>query len=247
MLRLGRSAPALRLLAERLLAFADAACATARSCCCRHTAHEDPAAQPAALAPTAPIDSDHPAVIAFAREHAVGADDRERAVALTYAVRDGARPLPHRPERRGHARQQRARARLRLVRAQAALLAAAARPPASRRAWLCRRAQPPQHRAAAPHGADRPVRLARLHRPVDRRPLGQGDAGLQPRCANASACCRWISTAAPTRSTTLRQGRQTATWSTSTSTAPSTTCRWIASSPTSRIRYPLWLHAARPR
>ena len=51
---------------------------------------------PAALAPTALIDSDHPAVIAFAREHAVGADDRERAVALTYAVRDGFRYDPYR-------------------------------------------------------------------------------------------------------------------------------------------------------
>ena len=61
-----------------------------------HCAHEDPAAQPAALAPTALIDSDHPAVIAFAREHAVGADDRERAVALTYAVRDGFRYDPYR-------------------------------------------------------------------------------------------------------------------------------------------------------
>ena len=51
---------------------------------------------PAALAPTALIDSDHPAVIAFAREHAAGADDRERAVALTYAVRDGFRYDPYR-------------------------------------------------------------------------------------------------------------------------------------------------------
>lgn len=48
---------------------------------------------PAHLAPTAAIDSDHPAVIAFAREHAPsaasGATVRERAVALSYAVRDG--------------------------------------------------------------------------------------------------------------------------------------------------------------
>ena len=38
----------------------------------------------------------HPAVIAFARQHAVGADDRERAVALTLAVRDGFRYDPYR-------------------------------------------------------------------------------------------------------------------------------------------------------
>ena len=50
----------------------------------------------ATLAPTALIDSNHPAVIAFARQHAVGADDRERAVALTLAVRDGFRYDPYR-------------------------------------------------------------------------------------------------------------------------------------------------------
>jgi transglutaminase-like putative cysteine protease len=40
------------------------------------------------------IDSDHPAVIAFAREHAKGATDLERAVSLYYAVRDGIRYNP---------------------------------------------------------------------------------------------------------------------------------------------------------
>lgn len=50
----------------------------------------------AALAPTALLDSDHPAVVDFARRHAVGADDRERAVALTCAVRDGFRYDPYR-------------------------------------------------------------------------------------------------------------------------------------------------------
>jgi transglutaminase-like putative cysteine protease len=50
----------------------------------------------ASLAPTALIDSDHPAVVAFAEAHAVGRDDRERAVALTLAVRDGFRYDPYR-------------------------------------------------------------------------------------------------------------------------------------------------------
>jgi transglutaminase-like putative cysteine protease len=50
----------------------------------------------ASLAPTALIDSDHPAVIAFARTHAQGADTRERAVALALAVRDGFRYDPYR-------------------------------------------------------------------------------------------------------------------------------------------------------
>ncbi|MEW5862462.1 MAG: transglutaminase family protein [Pseudomonadota bacterium] len=40
------------------------------------------------------IDSAHPAVAAFAREHARGATDGERAVALYYAVRDGIRYNP---------------------------------------------------------------------------------------------------------------------------------------------------------
>lgn len=51
---------------------------------------------PAALAPTALIDSDAPAVQAFASEHARGATDRERAVALYLAVRDGFRYDPYR-------------------------------------------------------------------------------------------------------------------------------------------------------
>ena len=48
------------------------------------------------LAPTPLIDSDNPEVIAFAKRHAQGADDRERAVALYYAVRDGFRYDPYR-------------------------------------------------------------------------------------------------------------------------------------------------------
>ena len=46
------------------------------------------------LAPARYIDSDHPEVAAFARAHALGADERERAVALYYAVRDGVRYNP---------------------------------------------------------------------------------------------------------------------------------------------------------
>ena len=51
---------------------------------------------PASLAPTALIDNDHAEVIAFAQRHAAGKDDRERAVALYYAVRDGFRYDPYR-------------------------------------------------------------------------------------------------------------------------------------------------------
>jgi len=40
------------------------------------------------------VDSGHPRIAAFARAHAAGADDRERAVALYYAVRDQVRYNP---------------------------------------------------------------------------------------------------------------------------------------------------------
>lgn len=49
----------------------------------------------AALASTALIDSDHPDVSAFAREHGVGESARARAVALHDAVRDGFRYDPY--------------------------------------------------------------------------------------------------------------------------------------------------------
>jgi transglutaminase-like putative cysteine protease len=49
-----------------------------------------------ATSPGTYVDSDHPAVIAFARHHATGATDAERAVALFYAVRDGFRYDPYR-------------------------------------------------------------------------------------------------------------------------------------------------------
>lgn len=51
---------------------------------------------PSTLAPTAQLDSDHPAVRAFARTHATGPDARSRAVALYGAVRDGFRYDPYR-------------------------------------------------------------------------------------------------------------------------------------------------------
>jgi transglutaminase-like putative cysteine protease len=58
----------------------------------------DPPLSPAAgdLAATPLIDGDHPLVQGFSRKHALGADDRERAVSLYYAVRDGFRYDPYR-------------------------------------------------------------------------------------------------------------------------------------------------------
>src|SRR5919197_4031544 len=46
------------------------------------------------LQPGRYVDSTHPKVAAFAAQYAKGADDRERAVALYYAVRDGVRYNP---------------------------------------------------------------------------------------------------------------------------------------------------------
>lgn len=48
------------------------------------------------LAATRQINSDHPAVVAFAKAHSAGADDRSRAVSLYYAVRDQFRYDPYR-------------------------------------------------------------------------------------------------------------------------------------------------------
>jgi transglutaminase-like putative cysteine protease len=53
-----------------------------------------PNPSPATLAPTALIDSDHPAVIAFA-QRATGTTPKERAISLYYLVRDGFRYDPY--------------------------------------------------------------------------------------------------------------------------------------------------------
>jgi transglutaminase-like putative cysteine protease len=55
----------------------------------------NPAPSPATLAPTALIDSDHPAVVEFSKR-ATGANARERAISLYYLVRDGFRYDPYR-------------------------------------------------------------------------------------------------------------------------------------------------------
>ena len=51
---------------------------------------------PAHLRATALIDSDAPSIQAFAAQHARGTTDRDRAVALYLAVRDGFRYDPYR-------------------------------------------------------------------------------------------------------------------------------------------------------
>ncbi len=51
---------------------------------------------PADLAPGRFVDSDHPAIIAYARAHAGAGEARDRAVALYDAVRDGIRYDPYR-------------------------------------------------------------------------------------------------------------------------------------------------------
>ena len=59
------------------------------------------------------------------------------------------------------------------------------------RLGLCRRAQPPVHRAHAPEHEDRHLRLARLHRLLARRRVAQRPRRRSTsRCASASACTR---------------------------------------------------------
>lgn len=59
------------------------------------TPHVDPAPQDC-LGATSLVDSEHPAVVAFVRQHAGAGTDQKRAVALYYAVRDGFRYDPYR-------------------------------------------------------------------------------------------------------------------------------------------------------
>lgn len=55
-----------------------------------------PDVEPRYLAPNPTVDSDHPAIVAFARRHGAGLPPREAMVALYYAVRDGLRYNPWR-------------------------------------------------------------------------------------------------------------------------------------------------------
>jgi transglutaminase-like putative cysteine protease len=48
----------------------------------------------ACLAPGRFVDSDHPTIVAYAREHGVGESPRELAISLYYAIRDGFRYNP---------------------------------------------------------------------------------------------------------------------------------------------------------
>jgi transglutaminase-like putative cysteine protease len=62
---------------------------------CYGDAMTDPSPE-SSLAATPLVDSDHPAVRAFAQQHAPGGTHRERAIALYYVVRDGFRYDPYR-------------------------------------------------------------------------------------------------------------------------------------------------------
>lgn len=55
---------------------------------------------PATLRPNAFVDSDHPAIVDFARTHAAGLPPKQAAVALFYAVRDAIRYNPWRVKTR---------------------------------------------------------------------------------------------------------------------------------------------------
>ena len=175
-----------------------------------------------------------PLVVAFAKKHVKGKDERERAVSLYYAVRDEIRYNPFLdfsdPE------VFRASAVLEAGEGfcvgKASLLAACARAAGiEARRRLRRREEPPHHAAACRDHGQRPFRLPRLYRPAHRR-----QAGSRPRrrstsrCARASASSRSSSTAAPTRSS-IRSTRTTgATWSTCATAGSTPTCRWTRSS-----------------
>ena len=64
-----------------------------------------PYPSPTSLAPTTLINSDHPAVIAFAQQHATGSSPCAQAVALELAVRDGFRYDPYRCDLSPHGMQ----------------------------------------------------------------------------------------------------------------------------------------------
>ena len=57
---------------------------------------------PGCTTATSTMDSDHPAIVSFARTHAQGANDREKAVALYLAVRDQIRYDPYRIDLSDH-------------------------------------------------------------------------------------------------------------------------------------------------
>jgi transglutaminase-like putative cysteine protease len=57
---------------------------------------------PGCTSATRTMDSDHPAIVSFARTHAQGANDREKAVALYLAVRDQIRYDPYRIDLSDH-------------------------------------------------------------------------------------------------------------------------------------------------
>jgi hypothetical protein len=141
----------------------------------------------ASLASTDLIDSAHPSVAAFARECAVGDSDRERAVALHDAVRDAFRYDPYRVDLSPDG--MRASGVVRRGTGWCVPRLRCWQRPAggghSRARGVCRRAQPPEHRAHAQDDADRLVHLARLHRHLDRWRLAQGHAGVQPRAGRA--------------------------------------------------------------
>lgn len=91
-----------------------------------------PSPRPAWLAPSENVESEHPAVVAFAREHAgAAAGERDAAVRLYYAVRDGVRYDPYATSAGGLAESLRASLTLELGRgwcvAKAVLLAACCR------------------------------------------------------------------------------------------------------------------------
>jgi transglutaminase-like putative cysteine protease len=170
----------------------------------------------ASLAPTVIIDSDHPAVIAFAREHDRGADVRERAVSLYLAVRDGFRYDPYRIDLSPRG-----------VSASAVL--------ANGYGWCVPKAA---LLTAACRAVGIPSRVGyadvRNHLSTERlRKAMNSDVYVWHGYSDIWIDGRWVKAAAATRSTTPSTRPATATWSTSPSAASSMRCLLRPSSRTS--------------
>ena len=148
------------------------------------------------------VESDHPEVVRFSRGVVSGAsDDVERSIRLYYAVRDGIRYDPYSisDDAQTVPGERCTLDRVGLLHSEGGSVlrgGAGGRDPV--RARLCGREEPPEYREASPLDGYRSLRLPRICRGSPRRPVGQGNAGVQYRAVRAIlGCDRWCSTAAP--------------------------------------------------
>ena len=190
------------------------------------------------LRPTACVESDAPPCAPSPRASPPAPTTaRERAVRLFYAVRDEIRYDPYGVV----LTEDGLRATTVLERGAGFCVAKAVR--ARRRragvrhpgpSRLRRRPQPSHDRAPARPDGHRRLRLPRLHRAPPRRPLGEGDADVQPvalRSLRREATR--VRRAERQPAAPVRQSPASATWSTSATAARTSTCRSTRCAPCS--------------